>query len=394
MTDPANWCLSFESARGLFRVRTPNQVVETTFGQVLGRDEFRTAAAAVADINVRGEGGILPFGIPFGSGDGGHLCLSSAPSGLALDPCTGGASGNFGVLKGRKFGNPDIPTTANCTASPLNTVLAQNIAHGLDHLVIPDDDGDVTNETRDQCFNPLVDTLNTDTGFSTGTELGLMGPVSGGYTPRLAQSPTTIAIDSKVIDDRPLWDYLNNTADYGATALPTFDDAPAICAPSTFNGGSFDWDGDLLPDPNRSWQHMAACIDAYRIGGYMGVMFLSTLITNEARFAYIPEFHESSLGTGSSWLHILRFRATYLQTTLWKKGPDYVVHSPGEQGGPIEHCFDLNSQLFVQCPTGTQFRLWQLTAFVLPHYSLPAELRGDFVTPGSGVNPFTIELFK
>lgn len=381
-TDPTNWCLSFESARGLLRVRLPMQLVDTTFGRLFGVDELATGAFAVSRLRpINGAGGILPFGISSGAGSG-HLCLSSSPSGLAQDPCTGSVSGNFGSLKGRKFGNPLIPTSPECSASPPPQVLAQNIAHGYDHVIIPDADGLVANEVRDLCYNPLVDTLNTDTGFpGNGAEQGLVGPVPGGYTPRLAQSAVTTTIFGRAVDDRPLWQYISPTADYGGTSTATAaDDAPASCAPSTFNGGQQDWDLDGNPDENRSWQHMEVCIAEYVAGAYSAVIFSQSLGSNAARFAYIPEFWESTLGTGSSWLHIRRFRAIYLQTTAWKSA-DWVFHSPGEPCVPA--------------PCSGAHAMKQLSAFVLPDSALPQSLRGSNPPGGpGGLNPFVVELYR
>jgi hypothetical protein len=387
VTDPANWCISFESARGLLRVRVPDQLIETSFAAVIGVDELRTHATAVSKVSFAGEGGILPFGIPFGSGAGGHLCLSSGPTGQAADACEGPVTGNFGTLKGRMFGNPDIPTATNCTASPLASVLAINIAAGYDHIVVADQDGAVGNEVRDQCFNPFVDTLNTDTGFpGNGAETGLVGPMSG-YTPRLLQSSTTASVFGRNVDNRPLWGYLSTSPDYGggATATPN-DDAPAICAPSTFTSGStMDWDGNGSIDRDRSWQHMQACLAAYVSGSFSAVMFRPSLGDNAARFGYVPEFWESSLGTGNSWLHVYRFRAVYLETTTWKKGGTFIFHSPGEP------CVD-GSEMPAPC-VGGGYAMRQLSSFVIPDAALPLELRGTTPPGGTGLNPFGAELY-
>ena len=391
VVDPANWCISFESARGLFRVRAPNQIVEAAFGRVLGVNQLETSAVAVAKVVVRGEGGILPFGVPFGAGGGGHICLSSGPSGQPFDPCTGGVTGNFGTLKGRKFGNPDIPTIENCNAAPLGQVLAENIAHGYDHLVIPLKPGNV--EVRDECYNPLVNTLNTDSGFpNNGTETGLVGDAGGtayGYTPRLALSGPTTAVFGKTVNDVPLWTHLNNTADYGGLALPTSDDAPADCDPSGFDGGMQDWDVPLdgIDDPNRSWKHMKSCIDQYVSGGFDGVMFEESIIDTSARFGYVPEFYPPpTLGTGNSWLPIETFRPVYLQATVWKSGMTYIVNNPGEP------CIDAATDLPEPC-VGAGFSMRALTAFAIPDKALPESLRGSFVTPGAGVNPYEVELY-
>ena len=208
-SDPANWCMSIDSSESLFRVRLPQQIVEARFGGVLGVNQLDTHAFAVALIDV-GAGGVLPFGLPAGAGDGGQICLSDAPGGLALDPCDGPATGNFGTLKGRKFGSSTIPTNPNCNAAPLGQVLAQNIAHGYDHLIAKAPDDTAANEIRDLCTSPpTVNTLETDPGFpGMALENGLVGPVPNdgpySYQPKLALSGPTIDVFGHTVNDEPL----------------------------------------------------------------------------------------------------------------------------------------------------------------------------------------------
>ena len=404
--DSANWCISFESARGLLRVKTPTQLVPTTFGRVLGVDELRTGAFAVAHLSLAGDGGILPFGL--GLNANGHECLSSAPFGLVAAPCRGPASGNFGHLDGPTFGNLEIPTNG-CDFAPKGAILAQNIAHGYDHIVVTKPDNLAAGEVRDECFNPLVDTLNTLTGFrANDVEDGLIGPVPPDgiyvYPARLGLSGPTISIKGRPVNNSALWSYLLDpslSTSYGPD--PLLDDGPTICAPATFDDSMppFDWDGDGVDDLNESWRHMDACIDAYIANGYFGVIFNEAIAGNDARFAYAPQFWDPTLGPGNSWLHILRFRAVYIQTTVWKKGNEYVRHSPGEHlSVPAEPCVwlvdpsDPAQDMWRNCPLPSgSWSLTQMTAIVLPDDALPAPIRGDY-TPSGGVNPFIIELYK
>lgn len=382
--DPANWCMSFDPVKQLFRVRVPDQFTDTSFGRVLGVSSLTTGASAVSEIVTTGQGGILPFGLDNGPAGGEHACLSSAPNGLTVDPCDGSTTGNFGTLKGRQFGNPFIGTDENCTASPVGQTLSQNIALGLDHVVVTDPDGVAANEVRDVCKNPLVDTLNTDTGFpNNGTEEGLVGPVPatsyGAPTPRLkAVGPYTSSIfNGHQINDQPLWTYLVSGPDYGGTATPSdpSDDAPLLCDPTDFAGGpGIDYDGDGTVDPRQSWQHMQRCLSDYAAGSFSTVIFSETLLQNTARFAYIPQFWESSLGNGNSWNHIRRFRAVYLNITVWKKGTAYAFHAPGEA------CTGCNSN---------GWDLKQLTAYTFPDEALPELLRGEPLPPSPGLNPLS-----
>ena len=286
-SDPANWCISIDASEFLFRVRLPQQVVETAFGKILGVAELRTGAFAVARLTTGG-GGILPFGLPVGAGDGGLICLSSAPGGLATDPCDGPSSGDFGTVELLKFGNSTIPTNENCNGSGPGNLLAQNIAHGADHLVFRDSDGLDANAVIDTCYLPDVDTLSTDPGFpNNGLEEGLVGPVPPDgaymYSPRLALSGPTVFKFGFAINNVPLWTYLSGTAVYGNN--PVLHDAPSDCNPSSFDPlTNTDWDipPDGIDDPNRSWKHMNSCISQYVSGGYSGVMIQQSIETNTA----------------------------------------------------------------------------------------------------------------
>lgn len=390
LTDPANWCISFDSAKGLLRVRVPDQVLDTTFGAVLGTDTLTTSASAVSEVTFGATGGILPFGLTSSTGAGDHICLSSGPTGLAVDPCDGSTTGNFGVLKGRQFGNAALGTSVNCNASPVGQTLAQNIAIGYDHIVVTDPDGLASNEVRDNCFNPFVDTLNTDTGFpNNGAQDGLVGPVPGGFTPRLQASGATTTNFGYAMNDEPLWDYLlpqttNGSSDPSWDGNPDYQgtfgsaDAPAICDPDSFASGSpFDWDGDGTLDQPASWQHMEACLEAYESGSYTAVMINDSILSNTARFAYVPQFWENSLGTGNSWLHIRRFRAVYLQATIWKSGSNWAAFYPGEA---CAGC------------SGSGWDMKHLTAFTFSDSALPPELRGDPIPGSIGLNPFDATL--
>ena len=393
LTDPSNWCISIDASEFLFRVRLPQQIVETTFGKVLGVDQLETGAFAVARLTTGG-GGVLPFGIPAGAGNGGLTCLSGAPGGLASDPCDGPTSGDFGTVELLKFGNSTIPTNQNCNGSNPGNLLAQNIAHGADHIVYRDLDGLDSNAVVDTCFLPTVDTLRTDPGFpNNGLEEGLVGPdpfdAPYSYTPRLQHSGPLVTKFGFEINNEPLWSFLDPATDYGPD--PSNDEAPLDCDPASFdNLTNRDWDilPDGIDDPNKSWQHMNYCIFHYLAGGYDGVMFLESIETNTARFVYVPEFWDA-LGPGSAEEHIKYFRATYLQGLMWQRGNTFILSNPGEQ------CFDADTGLpEPDCNPSGNWAMKQMTAFVILDTALPEALRGSSIAGSEGVNPFTPELFR
>lgn len=376
VTDPANWCVSLDPA-GFLRVNLPDQVIDTTFGRVLGSNQISTSAAAVARFAPRAGGGILPFGLLASASEGQTVCLQTAPGGLAEPPCDGPSSGNFGVIESPFYGNPAIGTTQNCTGSPKNDVLAVNIAAGLDHLVLPDPDGIPGNERLDTCAqigtgNP-PDTLFMQTGNPSGSAEGIAeGPVNFGLDPRLQQGANPKAsVHGLSLDNRPAWYYLD-----GALTVPAI---PASCVKSTFDNGTappFDWDTNGTLDSPESWEHMAACLKEYSVGSYSAVMFVQG-IADSSRFAYVPQFWENTWPPGVSQpRHIKRYKASWLQGTWWKKGGTIREFNPGEGGA-----FPGNASMI------------QLSSLVIPDASLPESLRGD-PPPNGGLNPFLPELYR
>jgi hypothetical protein len=386
---PAGWstptgrleCISMD-AGGFVRVNLPQLEFDTTFGQLLGVSQLETSADAVAKIANRGGGGILPFALLATASEGQHTCLRDGSGGHAEEPCDGPDAGNFGALESPHYGtHPDGPAR-NCTGSPKKDIVAVNIAYGIDHRIIPDGDGAAANEVLDTCaamdsgFTP--DTMNTFTGLSNGVSEGLAtGPVPGNLAlPRLQQGTNPkLSVHGHLLDNRPLWDYIDPILEVGSGA-----NIPAICERDTFDNASQapqDWDGDLINDNPESWQHLSACLEAFVAGAYTTPLFLETL--NESpRFGYVPQFWENSFGSGNEWLHVDKFKATWLQATWWKKGGTVTVFHPGEPGS---------------FSGGGSWSLIQLSGLIVPDAALPSELRGT-PGPGGGVNPFQPELYR
>ncbi len=377
LDEPAAWgtgtlqCMSFHPT-GLFRVKLPDQVVETSFGKALGVNSISTGAEAVVRIRSRGTGGILPFGLLASAGGGDQLCLVDSSKGTAQPPCDGAASGNFGVLDAPHFGNSELGTTQKCTGDT-NGRLNVNVALGLDHLVLP---RNAAAYVQDVCPNIaagtipnqlLVQTGNSDVaaGFATG-------PVDYGATPRLQQgSNSKVNVHGYALDDKPLWEYL---APIGAF--------PADCDPATFNPAlpDFDWDGDGTDDPPDSWQHMKECLDQYKAGGFNNVLF-SEDIAESPRFSYVPQFEESAWPSGSSeWRTIGRYAAIWLEGTWWKKGNTFDAFHPGDG---LNHA-----------ATGGNWDMTQLTGFFLGDKTLPHDLKGSSVAGAGKVSPFKPELYR
>lgn len=455
---PATWsaatidCISIDP-RGYVRVRVPDQLLDTTFGRVLGVSQLTTQADAIARVLARGVGGVIPFGISADQPSGEQVCLSSSPTGLSEDPCAGSDSGNFGTLKARIFGDPAAGIPANCNVSPLPSALAQNIAAGVDHpLFVHPTPVDPGLEILDECFNSGVDTLNTDVGFpNNGAEEGLAtGPVcdSAGncWTPLLQQphtdaelaslGPLTRTVNAYDLDDTPLWyflrtDLVGDSNGRGRQADDQENSVPASCLRRSFLEAdiSLDWDmgggldpprdynddlGDLTPtgeigtedvDDEASWEHMLICFQQY-LGdidldgvyeeepytdtplfesGLMAANAATYGLVDSPRFAYVPRFHETDLGTGSSWLHIRDFQPVFIQGTWWKKANQYLEFHPGEPCAVDE--------VEVACGSVSGYSMIQMTAIVIPDEALPLPLRGDPL-PNEELSPYDVELYR
>jgi hypothetical protein len=119
---------------------------------------------------------------------------------------------------------------------------------------------------------------------------------------------------------------------------------------------------------------MTKCLSDVAASG--PVIFLETL-SDSPRFTYVPQFWEATFPSGNGWRHILRFKATWLQATWWRKGGTTTMFNPGEAG----------------TFSGSNYSLVQLSGLLVPDFALPESLRG---TPGpnGGLNPFLPELYR
>lgn len=398
-------CISVSDS-GYVRVRVPDQLLDTSFAPVIGVNQLATNAGAISQVLPSG-GGILPFAVLGGVTDS-HYCLRTdtgsqgggngngngngnggGGNSQAPDPCDGPQTGNFGTIDSPLTGNPaeEFQTTRVCSSTAQFRVLATNIALGLDHPVTLNSDYPNSSIT-DDCGNIGINSLYTDQGMGQGTGQGLVNGNSNDFespvaTPRLQQGPyANRSVAGNNLDNKPLWDFLLPQGTVLDPDVPVILDygtnAPAECNPSTFDSGSFDWDGDGTVDSNRSWQHMKACLETYVTGqvtnGYVQI-FRSTIDTTP-RFAYVPQFWETDFPNGASAIrNIQRFRAVYLQGVWFGTGGNQSVFHPGEPG------------------SGFSGNVRQVSGFLIPDAALPTPLRGD-PPPFDGMNLYDTLLYR
>ncbi|MGH9003863.1 MAG: hypothetical protein ACRDYV_12110, partial [Acidimicrobiia bacterium] len=337
-------CIMFNNAGTRVRVRIPDQVMETVFAKVLGEDEIRASAQAEAQISYGGLSGVLPFGILSGDGSGQEACLKASANGHdGTLPCAGPDSGNFGSLDAPFYGNAGWGTSAMCSGNTNNRLVAnivKGIDHGLDEYRETASSFDTTatagpsepsrndecNETPSPGFYPWrPNTLVTQTGVGSNLHEALLetddAPYVGGNA-RLRRtsgltgwdsSDTRDVVGESGVDNKPLWEFLDPSL--------TTTTAPAECLPSYY-----------VSSPSKD--KMKACFAAYNSGPYSEPIFTDDILLSP-RFSFIPEFHASSFGSGTSYLPIKRFRLAFIQTLYFSCSGGSscdIIFNPGESG--------------------------------------------------------------
>lgn len=397
------------------RVRVPDQLLDTTFGRVLGVEELRTLASAQAALLQPSVGGVLPFGVL--SNASGHVCLLTAPAGNAEPPCDGSDSGNFFTLESQTWGPPSSDQTLADCGNPGAPELAINVALGLDHLIAIADDFVVTDPTNysfdnappgtaddlttreDRCILsggvPVPTDVIPDTGprdtmqAATGTDdrdpviKGLINGLPADFsanapnggndvTPRLKRMAgctlpdgTSCASDTRELRERvggtnyshdlnnvPLWEYLE---------------------PSALN---IDCDNDGTPDLTDTSQidttdEMTCLLENLA----PGPPIFSAAIESNSRFARVPQFHFEEWGPGTHWQPVKAYRMVYLHSIWFLDGSDNFEFEPGESSSPV--CLGVSAN----CAT---LRILQLEAFLLPDIAVPDSVANNF--PGGSTS--------
>jgi hypothetical protein len=216
-------CISFNSTFNQIRVWIPRQTFSTLFGGILGFRSITTRKVATAQVNIVGNGsGLEPFMMPNAFGAG-AFCLDSGGNGNSTFPCTGGVTGNFGLL-----------SFASC--SGLNYGLDDTVAAGADHFYSTENPQNPANDIPDDCTVPGPNTVGPAPGNKKGQETPPMtgsGPFADGGPGRLQRSPSDTAdftnaweVTSNGLDNRPLWEFIPSTI--SGTSYP------AECTRATF----------------------------------------------------------------------------------------------------------------------------------------------------------------
>lgn len=336
----ASDCISFTANLDKIRVQTPNIPWKTSFAQVMGFTEVDTSAFAEVDTDLAGGGGVLPFAMPSSAAGTGEICLKTGANPKNLAPCDGPDEGNFGFLDYTVFGDSEAGIAAVCNGG--NSRLENNIANGIDHPL-----GEAPspyappNEDRAACtdgnYNAQPYNIDTETGnIAQALDDGLVDTTGTGVPGRLRNSANTLNVRGHIVDNTPLWDYLNGA-------------------------------GQTYCGPIATHDAMTICLDSYRATGSTTVIFQDTL-AESPRFGWVPLLYEGTLGNGTTTVTIDDFQPVYIQTTFWgcKASSCDVVWDPGEAVPP---------------PGKNNILVEAATALEIPELALPEEMRG--AAPGS-----------
>jgi hypothetical protein len=428
-------CISWSLRR--VRVRIPDQQYETTFGSVVGADEFRHGAFAIAALIPEGMGGVLPYAVTGSSAEGGFGCLQTNSNGQASSWC-GSTSGNFGFLDFSHYGDPDLRTSKSCGSGDTNIRLRNNTAMGVDHdlsLFGEEYSTAVVDTTACATLTPAPNAANTQTGNQADDitdGLFRMDTFPDGNPARLRRvdghlfgtggTEATVYGESNV-DDNNLWRFI--PANYGPTETNDAD-MPESCERDQFVDSTGNYYGATANNPNvpddieaflrspglaqprdRILGLLARCFAHYRGLTWNGAP-MGSLSTPESRdvtdcaatmctapvfalnssdedkpdlfdiqytprFGYVPQISDFPSGTSAS-RSFIRFRPIYIYRVLFEVTSGTVIFDPG---------------VTPTAPTsGTYNRIGETSVFVFPDGMLPGGLASQDAPSEIGVNRF------
>ena len=339
-------CIGLNTA--FFRVRVPDQLVDTSFARVIGFNSLTTSAGAVVELLQFAGSGALPFAIR-GDADAGTVCLDTGPGGTAEPPCDGPEKGSFGNIAPPLFGLYPL-TGPDCSGQGSGENVAAAIAMGIDHIldVFPAADwaalGWAPSDTpsnntvdaqvnMDECIDEggdlaapadgiPIEGVYVDTGNNAKSD-ATEGLVTGtnfadGLDARLTRIPGKINcaveancrnVDGYELDNTPLWSHLI----VNGTGI-------AECQPGLYAG---------LADTDARNAAMAACLAAFEALALVDreVIFADTILTNNPRLGLAPRLWHNNLGSGTSFRPIRTHDLIYLNG-IWLDDKDGTIFFP------------------------------------------------------------------
>lgn len=374
----------------LLRLRIPDQLVETTFGKVLGADNLITNAVSIAKVALVGDvPPVVPFGVNAGA-SAGEYCLSSAPSGTAHPPCDGSQTGAFGSIVSPLFG--DFGTHDPQCAGNTIRWFERNLVWGLDHRLVewphagtvpvpsvwpgqaaldalPDVNRDACTFDPDGNPTPVngipINTVLVDTGFpDPGLTNALVSDMTFDGRPSRLQLPTTATRD--MMHQNVAWEVDN----VGPWKFLTEASGNPDCRQSSYTS--------VLTTEEKTDMFEACLADTTA-----GEIF-DAGITTSPRFVWAPEYVYDS-PPGSKFNPVRDFRPMFLGG-VWLNCPSPMAAQPcGALFFPDEDVTDpICDGFFPSCKKAT---VDQVSSWLLPEASLPMSVFDDFEAAFGNLEP-------
>ncbi|MCC5951609.1 MAG: pilus assembly protein [Acidimicrobiia bacterium] len=371
-------CISVTPDVSALRMRLPDTDVQTVFASVVGFDNWTVSAFAEAGLVERAAPNIIPFAMSASGEAAGRYCLRQ-PQGNnnantpAAEDCSGMFQGNTGVIQivRPSWGAPPH----NCNGG-FAAVIERNIAQGIDHMLSAYPETNVV--TQETCPNVTAglspNEISTDTGQNNmnSVEQGLIlrgdGYYEDGGPARLKRGPfpKTQFIKSQALDDKPLWEFIDTTLNFGV-------DVPASCSPAFVVS--------LAPADYRVG--LDNCFAEYYSGNYDHHLFTEELMESP-RFTWVPEsMGDLSTGTGFFWFRIQQFRPVFIQTVYYNTGNCWWGVNPGmaNQMHNEGTCWQLPSAIST-ASANSNISLRGLGSYYFQFEMLPEEILERGVTAG------------
>lgn len=408
-------CISWNSNFTTMRVKIPNQPTDTTFGRVLGISTLFTSAEAEASITGLGEGGSLPSGALGNAGGGTEICIKTGTSG-GSDSCGSPSTGDFQNFRPYFYSaiDPAANPSSECVSGEQTNPISRAFADGIDHLftAAPALDAGVR-ENGSGCPQfpgpAFPDHVETAAGFQGGVEItqGLVlgadwhGPFDGRLErgPYLSNpagtTPNGFEIFDRVIDNRPLWSYIDESLALHAdcAAVAQLPDNPAFVTHGPYAVGT---NSVFATGEVTSWDDTKALMSACLLN-QGGELFDLDAISRTPRLASVPRFYEEVPCPSNSCLYDIKdFVPVFIQDmwtahssqwtcggeVIWVNG-DHCRHQPGMTG-----------EIHVSAPG--QKRVDSASAFVLKcgHFSEDVCKDVQTSTGGSATLIFDIRLTR
>lgn len=411
-------CISYDSMQ--VRVRLPDRFYKASFGRVIGLDDYRHSAFAIAGLRPEGFGGVLPFFLTDAQAAQGHECLiADGPS--DCDNITG----SFAPLEFSWYTPTcQIPGNANAALAMMEDNIAAGIDHDLSLINRAPHNASVVTSTDTGC--PATPNAawtiqgNPHEAIRDGLILG--SDYRDGKDARLQRSLPQLSLPrinafGENLDNTPLWWFIPENYGPGeATAA----DIPASCKRDQFvrpDGtyySSLSSNGDLptavathlqpLNERDRVLSLTVRCFRHYMGQSWRGEPFNTSLspanaasgctgpcddpvfakntpgdepnlydIQYSPRFGYAPQ--TTTVDSGLTKVTFVRFRAIYINRV--SLGNKDVVWDPYTSPVP---------------PSGSSGvpgnKQTPVKAFYFPNTMLPGGLGGETAPNALGANRF------